>query len=162
MISDGNDDGGSTEFDDSIRPKSILGSFNTDSISIVKRLYAKLYPDFESQILDGQVYISHTFRKYSVIHWHGKIYHQFEQNAKNCLVIVSPHFDFTSSIGSAQRFGERLAKVHTHPLILPNNSQPLFHLFARVKWPMMYSQYKKYLKFGTEIYMNTRMSITLF
>ena len=107
VISDGNDDDGSTEFDDSIRPgpKPILGSFNTDSISIVKRLYAKLYPDFESQILDGQVNISYTFRKYSVIHWHGKtLSSNLNKNAKNCLVMASPHFDFTSSVRSAQRF----------------------------------------------------------
>ena len=112
------------------------------------RLYAKLYPDFESQILDGQVYISYTFRKYSVIHWHGKILSSnLNKNAKNCLVMASPHFDFTSSVGSGQQFGERLAEVDhflTHSLILLNNSQPLFHLFARVKWPMMHSQHEKY------------------
>ena len=61
--------------------------------------------------------------------------------------MASPHFDFTSSVGSGQQFGERLAEVDhflTHSLILLNNSQPLFHLFARVKWPMMHSQQKKY------------------
>ena len=61
--------------------------------------------------------------------------------------MASPHFDFTSSVGLAQQFGERLAEVDhflTHSLILPNNSLPLFHLFAHLKWPMMHSQHKKY------------------
>ena len=107
-----------------------------------------VYPDFESWILDGQVYISYTFRKYSVIHLHGKILSSnLNKNAKNCLVMASPHFDFTLSVGLAQRFSERLAEIDhflTCSLILPSNSKPLFYSFARVKWPMMHSQHEKY------------------
>ena len=61
-------------FDKSIKPgpKSVVWSFDTNAISIVQKLYANIYPQLASQILSNQVYVSHTFRKYSTIQWHGK------------------------------------------------------------------------------------------
>ena len=150
VLLDGDNDLDSTAFANVTKPgpKSTLGSFTTESIPIMKRLYAKLYPDFESQILDSQVYVSYTFRKYSTIQWHGKtLTSNLNKNAKNCLLMALPHFNFSSSGDTGQQSGERLAEVDyflTHSMILPDNPQPLLHLFACVKWPMMHSQHEKY------------------
>ena len=65
----------SMNFDKSIKPgpKSVVWSFDTNAISIFQKLYANIYSEFASQILSNQVYVSHTFRKYSTIQWHGKM-----------------------------------------------------------------------------------------
>ena len=131
----------SFNFDDSVKPgsKFVLGMFTTDSMSTIRKLYTKLYPN---EISDSE--IPHSFRKYSVVTWHGKqLLSNFNKNAKNCYVYASPPFQFTSSNPSECEDKERLAVIDCfleHSIKLSKNSNPWPHLLACAKWPMIHPQ----------------------
>ena len=137
-------------FDKSIKPgpKSVVWSFDTNAISIVQKLYANIYPEFASQILSNQVYVSHTL-KYSTIQWHGKtLLSNLNKSAKNCFVIAKPHFNFVSQNNIGFESEEiRLAEIDyflTHSVSLPSNSQPIINILACAKWPLMHPEHEKY------------------
>ena len=48
----------------------MLGMFTTDSMSTIRKLYTKLYPNEMSDQSESE--IPHSFRKYSAVSWHGK------------------------------------------------------------------------------------------
>ncbi len=131
-------------FDESVvpGPKSVIGLLPPESIVCLRKLYSKLYPAYENQVLEGEVSIPSTFRKYSSITWQGKkLSSTLDKSVKNSIVFVAPPFSFTTSVPTEFEGKERPAEIDyflVHSVILPGTQEPKAHLLARAKWPMVH------------------------
>ena len=70
-------------------PKSVIGNLDTDCISCLRRLYAKLYPAHASYFLDDGAFLPSTFKKYYSIKWKGRnLASSFNKNARNTILFL--------------------------------------------------------------------------
>lgn len=122
--------------------KYVLSSLSSNMIDSLRNLYAKLHNDFSKEILDGQINISTTFRRYKYItKYKRRINSTQNQHAKRTYVMATPVFQFTSSLPSEFDGDDRPAEVHfflEHSISLPSHNKPISHILAHVSWPMVH------------------------
>ena len=131
-------------FDTETKPghRSVLGSLRNEECQILRKYYAKLYPQHADLFVGGTIMLSSTFRKYPTVTWQGKTLHsKYNKNTENPFVFASPPFLFTSS-NPTEFDGElRPAEIQyflIHSVILPNSEEPVSHLLACANWPMVH------------------------
>lgn len=98
-----------------------------------------MYPLYDQQFTEGQIYLPSTFHKFSSITWHGKFL--TSNLSKKCFVYVTPPFPFTSSELSEIDGHNRLAEIDyflLHTISLPDTLEPKQHLPACARWPMIH------------------------
>ena len=109
----------------------------------MRKLYSKLHGDCSEEILNGQIPVSTTFRRYKNIFKHGKRINSSSPNGNKSYVLASPVFQFTSSRPSEFDGELRPAELHyflEHSITIPNSSKPFTHNLAHVSWPMVHPQ----------------------
>ena len=116
----------------SLGSKYTLSTLSGDYVAILRKLYAKLYPDFSDNLCNGSINISSTFRKYGYIIKDSRhINSMLRQRAMNTYVLASPVFACTSS--RLTEFEGTLRPVKLlhfmeHSLILPGMEKPKSHI----------------------------------
>lgn len=128
-------------FDQTIKPgpRSVIDSLSTERLPCLRKLYASMYPLFEQQFTEGQIYLPSTFHRFSSITWHGNCL--TSTPSKKCFVYVTPPFPFTSNEFSEIDGRNRLAEIDyffLHTISLPDTSEPKQHLFVCARWPMIH------------------------
>ena len=128
--------------------KSTVSVLSSNDIVVLQRVYSRLYPQYSSNILNGEVFIATAFHKFSYITWNG---HRLKSccytNSSNSFALAAPLFDFESS--SYKNDHSWLAKVVyflKHSITLPESDEVKSHLFAYVYWPMQHPDKSKYGK----------------
>lgn len=120
----------------------ILAALSQDHVPIVRRLYAKLYPDFSDDIASELICVPTTFRKYSYLTKNGKrINSMLKPSAKNTYALAVPVFAFSSSPPDFRVEDLRPVRIHyfmEHSLLFPGMEEPKTHLLANVSWPMVH------------------------
>ena len=124
--------------------KFVIGSLSTSDISILKMVYSKLYTNLSEEFGNGIISLPTTYKKFASLKWKGSIVSShMNRSARNCLMLAKPMFVFTTATDEHRDYmgDSRPANILyflQHSIVLPGSSEPKFHFFVRVTWPMIH------------------------